>query len=69
MDVLIRFYDETKNEVTTQYLTSSFLSTASAIDILQGFKASLGHLSLSKIFQTSMDGPNVNWAFIDRLKS
>lgn len=71
MDVLIRFYDETKHEVTTHYLTSAFLSTASAIDILNAFKASLNSvpIPLSKILQVSMDGPNVNWSFMEKLTS
>lgn len=71
MDVLIRFYDETNHEVTTHYLTSAFLSTASAIDILNAFKASLNSvpIPLSKILQVSMDGPNINWSFMEKLTS
>ncbi|KMQ92372.1 hypothetical protein RF55_7647 [Lasius niger] len=39
------------------------------MDLLQAFKESIGNLQENKLLQVSMDGPNVNWAFIREYKS
>jgi hypothetical protein len=70
MDLAVRYYmkNEEKEEVVTQYLNSAFLGKASANDLLTKFKEGMSGLPMSKILQVSMDGPNVNWAFLRLLK-
>lgn len=68
MDLNIRFWDDAKNQVVTRYLTSKFLGRSRAVDLLAAFKEGLGEVPLSKLLQVSMDGPNVNWAFLRELK-
>ena len=70
MDLAVRYYmkNEDKEEVVTQYFNSAFLQKASASDLLTKFKEGLSGLPMSKILQVSMDGPNVNWAFLRQLK-
>ncbi|XP_021706443.1 uncharacterized protein LOC110678141 [Aedes aegypti] len=68
MDLNIRFWDDAKNQVVTRYLTSKFLGRSRAVDLLAAFKEGLGEIPLIKLLQVSMDGPNVNWAFLRELK-
>lgn len=71
MDIHVRYWNCTENEVTTQYLTSTFMGHACAGDLLQMFIGAFSNLGLSvkKIRQISMDGPNVNFAFLREYKS
>jgi hypothetical protein len=48
---------------------SSFLGRSRASDLLEKFKEALKGLPLQKMVHISMDGPNVNWAFIKLLKT
>ena len=57
MDVVIRFWDEETDEVKSRYLTSVFLTRSRAEDLLNVIQC----FTLHKLFQLSMDGPNVNW--------
>ena len=66
MDLLVRFWDEKQNLVTTRYLTSLFFARATALDIT-GMLMSLQeegncNLNWSKTFNISSDGPNINKA-------
>lgn len=45
------------------------MGRARASDLLGKFKEALKGLPLQKMIQISMDGPNVNWAFIKLLKT
>jgi len=69
MDMYIRFWDDSHDEVSTRFLTSVFLGHATADDLLLKFKEGLGDLAISKILQVSMDGPSVNWKFLNNLES
>lgn len=71
MDLAVRYYmkNEDNEEVVTQYFNSAFLQKSSASDLLTKFKEGLSGLPMSKILQMSMDGPNVNWAFLRQLKA
>ena len=60
MDIHVRFWDEKSNRVTTHYFSSEFLGYSSAEDLKAKLLNSLQKLSLPKILQLSMDGPNVN---------
>lgn len=69
MDIVFRFWDETKNEVATRYFTSAFLGKSSALDLLQAVKTSVSTEVLAKVMQISMDGPNVNIKFAKDFQS
>lgn len=71
MDLIVRYWDSIKDEVATRYLTSTFLGHARARDLLEAFKSSITDLGLrcDRIIQISMDGPNVNLAFLKDFES
>jgi hypothetical protein len=69
MDVVIRFWDDNRNEVASRYFGSAFLGHATAECLLAGFKTAMQDLSLAGLMQVSMDGPSVNWKFIDLLSN
>jgi hypothetical protein len=66
MDIHVRYWSD--NEIHTRYYGSVFLGHATANDMLDNF---LGYvnLDLSKTLQISMDGPNVNWSFFEKLQN
>ena len=64
MDIVVRYWDDKTNQVSTRYLTSSFMRHSSAEDVLSAFKDGISELPLHSIMQVSMDGPNVNWSFL-----
>ena len=68
MDVVIRCWDAAKSQVASRYLGSAFLEHTTAVDILKAFKDDLKGLTLSRMVQVSMDGPNVNLKFLRNLK-
>src|SRR3989441_242053 len=69
MDIVIRYWSEDNNQVSTRYLTSVFLGHATAADLQAKFLKGLGGLSLPKLIQVSMDGPSVNWKFLEKLQA
>jgi hypothetical protein len=46
MDIVIRFWNNASDEVSTRYLTSTFLEHARADDILRAFTSSLAGLGI-----------------------
>lgn len=68
MDIVVRFWDKTKNEVSTMYFTSAFLGHTTANDLLEAFKGNVPVQMLQKMIQVSMDGPNVNFKFLRNLR-
>ena len=69
MDIVLRFWNNETNEVCSRYFGSAFLGQASAECLLVSFKQALTELPLSSLLQVSMDGPAVNWKFIDLLNT
>lgn len=71
MDIVLRFWNESTNEIDTRYLTSTFLGHATAVDLLNSFTSALcsQNLNLKRLLQVSMDGPNVNLKFLTELKA
>lgn len=69
MDMVIRFWNKSTARVDTRYWTSIFLGKSTAIDLLNGFLEGLLNLDRDKLLQVSMDGPNVNLSFIQKLKA
>ena len=68
MDIALRFWNNNSNQVETHYFSSAFLGHARAKDLLRAFKEELKDLNLQNLLQVSMDGPNVNWAFLKELE-
>ena len=60
MDLLVRFFDETKESVKTRYLDSQFLGHGTSIDLKKNLDKSVQDLNPNKLIQVGMDGPNVN---------
>lgn len=69
MDFLVRFWDKEKNQVVTKYYTSSFLSNATADNLLEAFCQSFEMIGLKRLLAISMDGPNVNWSLFTKMAS
>ena len=65
MDTGIRFWSQEAKQVEVRFWDSQFLERATSSDLLENFNKSLVGLDLSKIIQTSMDGPSLNWCFYD----
>lgn len=69
MDIIVRFWEA--DEIKTRYLTSCFLGSSKASDILINFISSLQEngLDLQRLLSVSMDGPNVNLKFLNDLQA
>ena len=67
MNLNLRFWNCTKNEVEICYWDSQFLGHSTAAHIFKNFTSSLNSLKKSSMLQVSMDGPSTNWAFLDLL--
>ena len=65
MDLLSRYWDENTNRVAVRYLNSAFMRHATSEDILELFKSALNPIDIGKIIEISMDGPSVNWKFLE----
>ena len=68
MDLTVRFWDTTENQVSARYWDSKFLGHTRADNVLAKFNDSMRTLDPNKMIQVSMDGPNTNWKFIESLK-
>ena len=69
MDLHIRFFDDSVNEVVTRYYTSHFMGHAYADTMIDAFIEICQDLNLTKLIQLSMDGPAVNWSFYEKFVS
>lgn len=69
MDCHVRYYDCATHQVTTRFITSSFLGHAKASDLKEAFQDNCKRLDPQKLLQVSMDGPNVNLKFHRDLSS
>lgn len=71
MDIVIRFWDNSSQEVSTRYVTSTFLGHATSGDILTAFTSAISdqNLDIRKMIHVSSDGPNVNLKFTRELKA
>ena len=68
MDLVIRFWDSSVNQVTSRYLSSSFMGHSAPQDILEHLEAS-NELKLCSLIQISTDEPNVNWSFLEKISA
>lgn len=70
MDLVVHFWDDSSQRVSSRYLNSVFLGHAAASDLLINFIDCLQvmQVPLGKAIQISMDGSSVNWRFLDDLE-
>ena len=69
MDLYIRSWDVNRNGVSVHYFGSSFLGHTTHKDLLTHFNNIVKGLEPPKLYQISMDGPNVNFKFHDEFTS
>lgn len=69
MDIYIRFWDSVNERVQTRYYGSSFLGHTTYQDLTTHFVNLTSELPASKLYQISMDGPNVNLKFFKEFLS
>ena len=68
MDTHIRFFDDGRNTVYPRYFTSAFLGhTNTAAKMVDVFVEKCGTMNLLNMIQLSMEGPNVNGSFYQKL--
>ena len=63
MDLLIRFWNDSKYQVDVRYWDSAFLGHSTAKDLLHHFTDMINELDLLRMVQVSMDGPKVKSSF------
>ena len=69
MDLHILYHDKKTSQVQRVYLDSQFMGHATVDDTMAEFKKAHKDLGIvNNLVQLSMDGPNVNWAFKDKLE-
>ena len=64
-DVHVIYIDESTRRVTKKYLTSQFIGQGIAKSLLSHFQKVLEKLDIKNLVQISMDGPSVNWRFLE----
>jgi len=68
MDIHIIYYNEEIKMIERSYIGSQFMGPAKQQDTMVEFKKAHDSLDIvHNLVQVSMDGPNVNWAFINLL--
>jgi len=67
MDVVIRYWDDNAKAVSARYFGSAFMGHVTAECLLTSFKEEISPLPIGSLLQVSMDGPAVNWKFLDLL--
>ena len=65
MDLYLRYWDVNDNHVKVRYYGASFLGHTTHQDLLAHFTDVVKELEQPKLYQVSMDGPNVNLKFCD----
>ena len=65
MDVAIRFWNNSKKQAETRYLTSDFLHSPNAENLISLLSSALAHLDQQNLLQLSMDCPLFNWNVSD----
>lgn len=69
MDFILRYWSNEKHQVVTRYFNSAFLGHTRADDLLAAFCKVLEKIDLKSLISVSMDGPTVNWSFLQKLVS
>ena len=69
MDLLVRYFDETEEQVKTRYLHSQFLGHGISTDLKRNFDETVKDLNPNKLIQIGMDGPNVNLKLLKMIQT
>ena len=67
MDLVLRFWDDSKQQVVSQYYDSTFLGHTQAEDLLEKLQNAVATLDPSNMLQIPMDDHSINWKFLDLL--
>lgn len=67
-DIWVRFWSKVSHRPETRYIGSAFLGHTKASDLINGYKCQLKSIDLTKMINISMDGPNVNFKFLNDLQ-
>ena len=65
MDLLIRYWDESADMVSTWYYDSACLGKAVTTDVFEKFNCIAKNLDEAKFLKVMSDGPNVNKLFLN----
>ena len=57
------------NKVCSRNLFSPFMGHSTAEDIMNNFLEVSSEMKLCNLLQVSMDGPKINWSFLEQLSS
>ena len=68
MDLCIRFWNNEKCRIQDRYWSFVFLGYTTHMDIFKVFQNGIKSLDLTRIIQVSMDGANVNYNFLQKVK-
>ncbi|KAM8766754.1 uncharacterized protein AB9X84_005877 isoform 1-T1 [Acanthopagrus schlegelii] len=70
LDLHVRYWvnDENGSRVQSRYLGSQYMGHSTAEDLLEKFKECTKELNLRNMLSLSMDGPSVNWKFVNLLQ-
>ncbi|KAE8740587.1 hypothetical protein FOCC_FOCC013887 [Frankliniella occidentalis] len=64
MDLAVKFWSSSTNEVVTRYFDSAFLGRSRSPDLVAGFCSKFRGEQLDRLLMIAMDGPNVNFKFL-----
>ncbi len=65
----VTFFDSEEKLVKMRYYGSVFLGHSTAEDLLRAIIAEIGKLNWTRnLISVGMDGPNVNWSLLKKLK-
>ena len=67
LGIYIRYFDETWNQIKARYIDTAFIGHSIRDHLLNHFLESTRKLHLNRLIKLSMDGPNGNWAFYEKL--
>ena len=68
MDICIRFWNKENNRIEDRYWDPQFLGHTTHQHLLDSIQEGLKVFGMTKMFQLSMDGPNVNLKLLQKLK-
>ena len=64
-DAVVQFWNNSKKQPETRYLTSEFLHSPNAENLVNALTSTCKHLHQQNLLRLSMDCPSVNWNVLD----
>ena len=69
MDVHVRYWSSSKNQICVRHLDSKFMGHATENDLLENFSDVINNVDGgNRMIQVSMDTPSTNWKFFNLLQ-